>query len=55
MRTPSGAVHHFDVDPFARHCLLEGIDEIDYTLSLLPQIEAYEARRGGRVAGKGKP
>ena len=55
VRTPSGAVHHFDVDPFARHCLLEGIDEIDYTLSLLPQIEAYEARRGGRVAGKGKP
>ena len=44
VRTPAGAVHRFDVDPFARHCLLEGIDEISYTLSLLPAIEAYEAR-----------
>ena len=44
VRTPAGAVHRFDVDPFAKHCLLEGIDEIDYTLSLLPAIEAYEAR-----------
>jgi hypothetical protein len=24
--------------------MLEGIDEISYTLSLLPAIEAYEAR-----------
>ncbi len=44
VRTPTGAVHLFDVDPYARHCLLEGIDEISYTLSLLPMIEAYEAR-----------
>jgi len=43
VRTPAGAIHHFDVDPFARHCLLEGIDEIGYTLSFLPEIEAYEA------------
>ncbi|MCL4764180.1 MAG: 3-isopropylmalate dehydratase small subunit [Burkholderiales bacterium] len=41
---PDGSVHPFDVDPFAKHCLLEGLDEIDYTLSLLPAIEAYEAR-----------
>jgi 3-isopropylmalate/(R)-2-methylmalate dehydratase small subunit len=54
VRTPSGAVHPFDVDPFARHCLLEGLDEIDYTLTLLPQIEAYEARRGASVAAKGE-
>jgi len=44
VRTPAGAVHWFDVDPFAKHCMLEGIDEISYTLSLLPAIEAYEAR-----------
>lgn len=44
VRTPAGAVHPFAVDPFARHCLLEGIDEITYTLSFLPAIEAYEAR-----------
>lgn len=46
VRTPAGAVHRFAVDPFSRHCLLEGIDEISYTLSLLPEIEAYEARLG---------
>lgn len=45
VHVPDGAIHRFAVDPFARHCLLEGIDEIDYTLSLLPAIEAYEARR----------
>jgi len=44
VRTPEGAVHRFDVDAFAKHCLLEGLDEISYTLSLLPAIEAYEAR-----------
>ncbi len=44
VRTPSGAIHPFDVDPFSKHCLLEGLDEISYTLSLLPAIEAYEAR-----------
>jgi 3-isopropylmalate/(R)-2-methylmalate dehydratase small subunit len=44
VRTPAGAVHRFEVDPFSRHCLLEGIDEISYTLSFLPAIEAYEAR-----------
>ncbi len=44
VRVPDGAVHRFAVDPFAKHCLVEGIDEITYTLSLLPAIEAYEAR-----------
>ena len=33
----------FSVDPFARHCLLEGLDEIDFTLTQRAHIEAYEA------------
>jgi len=32
----------FAIDPFARRCLLEGIDELDYLLDHLPQIEARE-------------
>ena len=32
--------------PSVRFVLLKGIDEITYTLSLLPEIEAYEARLG---------
>jgi len=41
---PDGASHAFAVDPFAKECLLEGRDEIDYTLSRLSAIEAFEAR-----------
>ncbi len=44
VRAPDGAEHAFEVDAFAKHCLLEGLDEISYTLTLLPEIEAYEAR-----------
>jgi len=35
----------FPVDPFSRRCLLEGVDELGYLLSLQPEIEAYEAGR----------
>ena len=39
---PDGSAHDFVVDAFARHCLLEGIDEIDYTLSQMERIRAFE-------------
>jgi 3-isopropylmalate/(R)-2-methylmalate dehydratase small subunit len=44
---PDGAAHPFSVDAFAKQCLLDGQDEIGYTLSLLPEIEAFEARYPG--------
>ncbi|HZN61039.1 MAG TPA: 3-isopropylmalate dehydratase small subunit [Planctomycetota bacterium] len=44
---PDGSTHRFDIDPRSKHCLLQGIDEIDYTLSQLPLIEAYERRKMG--------
>jgi 3-isopropylmalate/(R)-2-methylmalate dehydratase small subunit len=37
--------HHFDIDPFSKHCLLNGIDELDYTLSQMDKIDAFERRR----------
>jgi 3-isopropylmalate/(R)-2-methylmalate dehydratase small subunit len=40
----AGASIQFDIDPFAKHCLLKGLDQIDYTLSLLTDIEHYEQR-----------
>ncbi len=43
---PDGERHPFTVDAFARHCLIEGIDEIGYTLSQLDRIEAYERGSG---------
>ena len=32
----------FDINPFARHCLLYGMDELEYTLSRLDEIAAFE-------------
>jgi 3-isopropylmalate/(R)-2-methylmalate dehydratase small subunit len=33
----------FSIDPFAKHCLLSGIDELEYLLSHAKEIAAYEA------------
>ena len=44
VRGPDGAQYAFEIDAFARHCLVDGLDEISYTMTLLPAIEAYEAR-----------
>jgi 3-isopropylmalate/(R)-2-methylmalate dehydratase small subunit len=32
----------FEIDPFAKHCLLSGIDELGYTLSRLDEIVEFE-------------
>jgi len=32
----------FEIDPFAKHCLLNGIDELAYTLSRLDEIVEFE-------------
>ena len=34
--------HPFTIDPFYREMLLQGVDEVGLTQSLLPQIEAFE-------------
>jgi len=39
----SGRKVEFPVDSFAKHCLLEGIDELGYILQQEPAIAAYEA------------
>ncbi|MEI8189144.1 MAG: 3-isopropylmalate dehydratase small subunit [candidate division NC10 bacterium] len=41
---PDGDRHGFDIDPFPKHCLLNGLDELDYTLSQLEQIADFERR-----------
>ena len=35
----------FEIDKFSKQCFLEGLDELGYTLSLIPQIEAFEKKR----------
>ncbi len=42
---PDGGVIRFDIDPFRKHCLLEGLDDIGLTLQKLDRIEAYEKRQ----------
>ena len=34
----------FQIDPFRKHCLLEGLDEVGLTLARGEAIDAYEAR-----------
>jgi 3-isopropylmalate/(R)-2-methylmalate dehydratase small subunit len=40
---PTGAAISFVIEPFARHCLLSGLDEFGYLRSRLPDIERFEA------------
>ena len=40
-----GAAIDFDIDPFRRHCLLNGLDDIGLTLAKADKIDAYEARQ----------
>jgi 3-isopropylmalate/(R)-2-methylmalate dehydratase small subunit len=39
---PSGAVHPFDVEPFRKYCLLNGLDDIGLTLRHADLIRAFE-------------
>lgn len=38
---------HFDIDPFVRHCLLNGLDDISLTLENASAISDFESRRPG--------
>lgn len=35
----------FEINAFRKKCLLEGLDDVAYVLSYLPQIQAYEANK----------
>ena len=40
--TPEGESFSFDIDPFRKHCLLNGLDEIGLTLQLADKIRLFE-------------
>jgi 3-isopropylmalate/(R)-2-methylmalate dehydratase small subunit len=44
IRGPDGGTIAFEVDPFRKHCLLEGLDDIGLTLQKAESIAAYEAK-----------
>lgn len=43
--TPTGEELEFDIDPFRKNCLLNGLDDIGITLQYRDQITDYENRR----------
>jgi len=44
---PNGEVIRFDIDPFRKRCLIEGLDDIGLTLQHASQIDSFEARQRG--------
>jgi 3-isopropylmalate/(R)-2-methylmalate dehydratase small subunit len=42
---PTGASVSFPMEAFARHCLMNGVDELGYLRSKVADIERYEAAR----------
>ena len=44
IRRPDGGVIKFDIDPFKKHCLLNGLDDIGLTLQKGTKISSYEEK-----------
>lgn len=43
LRLPDGTEAEFPIDPFARHCLMNGLDQLGFLLGEEEAIAAYEA------------
>ncbi|MEX2009584.1 MAG: 3-isopropylmalate dehydratase small subunit [Dongiaceae bacterium] len=41
---PNGGTIRFDIEPFRKHCLLNGLDDIGLTLGKAAAIDAFETR-----------
>ena len=41
----SGRVEKFDINPYKKQCLLEGLDDVEYLLSKKSDIEKFEESR----------
>jgi 3-isopropylmalate/(R)-2-methylmalate dehydratase small subunit len=44
IRGPDGGVIKFDIDPFRKRCLMEGLDDIGLTMEKADAIDAFERR-----------
>jgi 3-isopropylmalate/(R)-2-methylmalate dehydratase small subunit len=45
VKLPDGKSVQFPIEPFARYCLMQGVDQLGYLLSKSAEIAAYEQRR----------
>ncbi|HVR29645.1 MAG TPA: 3-isopropylmalate dehydratase small subunit [Thermoanaerobaculia bacterium] len=46
---PDGVDVSFTIDPFSKHCLLNGVDQLGFLLEQLPAVERFEAVRPARI------
>src|SRR5450755_3144326 len=44
IRGPDGGTVKFEIDPFRKHCLLNGLDDIGLTMEKKASIDTYEAK-----------
>jgi len=44
IRGPDGGTVKFEIDPFRKHCLLNGLDDIGLTMEKKSSIDSYEAK-----------
>ena len=45
IRGPDGGKIKFDLDPFRKHCLLNGLDDIGLSLEKASSIDAFEKKQ----------
>jgi len=45
IKGPDGGTVHFDIDPFRKRCLLEGLDDIGLTMEKAPAIDDFEKQQ----------
>ena len=45
IRGPDGGCVKFDIDPFRKHCLLNGLDDVGLTLQKKTSIDSFEAKQ----------
>ena len=41
----NGAVEHFEINAYKKHCLMNGLDDIDFLVESSDRIEAFEHKR----------
>jgi 3-isopropylmalate/(R)-2-methylmalate dehydratase small subunit len=45
IKGPDGGTVHFDIDPFRKHCLLNGLDDIGLTMEKKSEIDDFEKKQ----------
>ena len=48
IKGPDGGTVHFEIDPFRKHCLVNGLDDIGLTMAKAGKIAAFETARAGQ-------